>query len=77
MRLGRRRRKAVGSRLREGVYRMYTINDARRECVELLDEGRDVWCFLNDLVRGGDITRDEWRVIMTEIVEGKLRGCVR
>ena len=54
---------------------MYTAADARRECKELFDEGYGfdaVRIFLNDLVRGHDITNEERRRIMTDILTGKL-----
>lgn len=54
---------------------MYTIDNARRECKELFEEGYGfdvVRIFLNDLSRGKDITWDENRQIMHEILEGKL-----
>lgn len=54
---------------------MYTINDAKRECKELFDEGYDfnsVRIFLYDLARGKDITWDEVKEIMVEIIDGKI-----
>lgn len=54
---------------------MYTVNDARRECKELFDEGYGfgtVRIFLNDLARAKDITWDENKQIMREIIEGKF-----
>lgn len=54
---------------------MYTINDARREVKELFDEEYGftaVWVFLNDLVRGGDITREDSKQILKEIAEEKF-----
>lgn len=41
---------------------MYTADDARREVKECLQEGYGfdyIRIFLNDLKRGGDITKDE------------------
>lgn len=54
---------------------MYTAEDARRECKEMFEEGygfNAVRIFLNDLTRGKDITREESREIMNEILDGKL-----
>lgn len=54
---------------------MYTKADARRECKELFEEGYGfdaVRIFLNDLARGHDITWQEHREIMTEIINGDL-----
>lgn len=54
---------------------MYTANDARRECKELFEEGygfNAVRIFLNDLSRAKDITWEENKQIMHEILDGKL-----
>ena len=54
---------------------MYTAKDARRECKELFEEGYGfdaVRIFLNDLSRGKDITWEENREIMSEILTGKF-----
>lgn len=54
---------------------MYTAQDARREVRECIEEGYGfdyIRIFLNDLRRGGDITRDEWNEIFFELVDGKL-----
>lgn len=54
---------------------MYTVEDARRECRELFEEGYGfdaVRIFLNDLARGKDITWEENSKIMTEILTGKF-----
>lgn len=54
---------------------MYTVNDARRECKELFEEGYGfsaVRIFLNDLARGKDITWEEHKQIMHDIILGKL-----
>lgn len=54
---------------------MYTAKDARRDCKELFEEGYGfdaVRIFLNDLMRGKDITREEGSEIMKEIIEGKI-----
>lgn len=54
---------------------MYTINDARRECKELFEEGYGfgaVRIFLNDLARGKDITWEENSQIMKEILTGQF-----
>ena len=51
---------------------MYTINDARREMRELLREGYGfdaVRIFINDLVRGKDITNEDRKVLMRELME--------
>ncbi len=53
---------------------MYTINDARREIKEMI-EGPEyfsftyIWIFLNDLRRSHDITADEQRTLLHELVE--------
>ena len=59
---------------------MYTVDDARRECRELFEEGYgfdSVRIFLNDLSRGKDISWEDNRQIMREIIEGKFGkvGC--
>ena len=54
---------------------MYTINDARRECLELFNEGYGysaVRIFLNDLARGKDISWEDNKLINREILEGKF-----
>lgn len=54
---------------------MYTINDARRECKELFNEGygfNAVRIFLNDLSRAHDITWEENKIIMHEILSGEF-----
>ena len=54
---------------------MYTIDDARRECKELFEEGygfSSVRIFLHDLARGKDITWQECSQIIEEIINGKL-----
>ena len=51
---------------------MYTVQDARRECKELLEEGygfSGVRVFLNDLSRSRDITWDENMQIMVELMD--------
>ena len=53
---------------------MYTIDDARREARDLVEEGYGfdyIRCFLYDLARGNDITWDDVEVIMTEILLGE------
>lgn len=57
---------------------MYTVDDARRECKELFEEGYGfdaVRIFLNDLARGKDITWEENQEIMAEIITGKFGRC--
>ncbi|MBR6977442.1 MAG: hypothetical protein IKH74_03470 [Lachnospiraceae bacterium] len=54
---------------------MYTVADARRECKELFEEGygfNAVRIFLNDLSRGKDITWEENKQIMLEIMNGEF-----
>ena len=54
---------------------MYTAQDARREVRECIDEGYGfdfIRIFLNDLSRGKDITWEENREIMRELIEGKF-----
>lgn len=54
---------------------MYTAYDARRECKELFSEGYGfsaVRIFLNDLTRSGDITWEENKRIMNDILDGKF-----
>ena len=54
---------------------MYDANDARREVRECFEEGYGfdyVRIFLNDLARSKDITWDENKQIMREIIEGKF-----
>lgn len=51
---------------------MYTINDARREIKECIEEGYGygyIRIFLNDLVRGKDITREECMQLKKELIE--------
>ena len=50
----------------------YTINDARREVRELIQDGYGfdaVRIFINDLVRGKDITNEDRKVLMRELME--------
>ena len=54
---------------------MYTVQDARREVREAVEEGYGidyVRIFLADLARGGDITRDDCREIMRELMDGQV-----
>ena len=54
---------------------MYTIDDARREVRECIEEGYGfdyIRIFLNDLARGKDITWEERMQIMRELFEGKF-----
>lgn len=54
---------------------MYTAQDARREVRECIDEGYGfdyIRIFLNDLKRGGDITKEEWNEIFQELIDGKF-----
>lgn len=54
---------------------MYTVNDARRECKELLEEGYGfgaVRIFLHDLARGKDITWEECSQIMKELLNSGI-----
>jgi len=54
---------------------MYTAQDARREVRECLEEGYGfdyIRIFLNDLVRGKDISKEERMEIMLELVNGKF-----
>ena len=54
---------------------MYTIEDARREVRELIEEGYNfdyIRVFLNDLTRGKDITREDNKAIMRDMIEGKF-----
>lgn len=55
---------------------MYGIDNARRECKELLKEGYGsaVHVFINDLVRGGDITDDDRRTLLMEWASGEWNG---
>lgn len=51
--------------------KMYTAQDAKRECKELLNEGygfSGVRIFLNDLARSKDITWEENLQIMVELL---------
>lgn len=50
---------------------MYTINDARREIKECFEEGYGfdyVRIFINDLRRGGDITKEESKQLFEELL---------
>ena len=52
---------------------MYTAASARRECMELINEGYGLSalrCFLNDLTRSGYITWEENKEILIEIANG-------
>lgn len=54
---------------------MYTVEDARREVRELIEEGYGfdyIRIFLNDLTRGKDITREDNKAIMRDMIEGKF-----
>ena len=54
---------------------MYTVEDARREVRELIEEGYGfdyIRIFLNDLTRGKDITREDNKAIMCDMIEGKF-----
>lgn len=54
---------------------MYTAQDARREVRECIEEGYGfdfIRIFLNDLKRGGDITKEEWNEIFQELIDGKF-----
>lgn len=54
---------------------MYGAADARREVREAVGEGYGfdyIRIFLNDLARSGDITRDDRREIMRELMDGKF-----
>lgn len=53
----------------------YTIDDARREVRESIEEGRCftyIWIFLNDLVRGQDITKEERDILICEMAESDM-----
>lgn len=53
----------------------YTVEDARREVREAIAEGYGfdyIRIFLNDLARGKDITWDENKQIMAELVNGEF-----
>ena len=55
--------------------RTYTAQDARREVRECIEAGYGfnyIRIFLNDLVRGKDITRDECGEIMSELINGQF-----
>lgn len=57
------------------IKRAYTVEDARREVKEIIEEGYDfdyIRIFLNDLARGKDITWEENRRIMRELVCGEF-----
>lgn len=59
--------------------KQYTADDARREVQEMLDEGYGMGAvngFLNELRRGGDITRQEARDIWRELVVSDLDASV-
>ena len=54
---------------------MYTVNDARREVQECIDEGYGfdyIRIFLNDLARSKDITWQENKAIMLDLFNGKF-----
>ena len=53
----------------------YTVQDARREIRECIEEGYGfdfIRIFLNDLARSKDITWTEATTIMRELVKGEL-----
>ena len=58
---------------------MYSVDDARREIYELMEEGYGfdvVRIFLNDLVRSGDITSDDRNWLIQELLLcGPCFGC--
>lgn len=59
--------------------KQYTADDARREVQEMLDEGYGVGAvnsFLNELRRGGDLTRQEARDVWRELVVSDLDASV-
>lgn len=52
----------------------YTVEDARREVRELIEEGESfhyIHVFLNDLARGKDIEWSDVLDILKEILQGK------
>ena len=54
---------------------MYTVDDARREVKECLEEGYGfnfIRIFLNDLTRSKDITREENKQIMHDLIDGNF-----
>ena len=54
---------------------MYTAEDARREVRECVAEGYSfdyIRIFLNDLARGRDISWEDAREIMNDLISGKL-----
>lgn len=54
---------------------MYTVQDARREVRECLEEGYGfdyIRIFLNDLSRSKDITWNENMEIMKDLIDGKF-----
>ena len=54
---------------------MYTAEDARREVRECVAEGYGfdyIRIFINDLVRGRDISREDARAIMHDLIDGKM-----
>lgn len=54
---------------------MYTVDDARREVKECLEEGYGfnyIRIFLNDLTRSKDITSEENKQIMHDLIDGKF-----
>lgn len=54
---------------------MYTVEDARREVKECLEEGYGfnyIRIFLNDLARSKDITWEENKAIMSDLISGKF-----
>ena len=53
----------------------YTINDARREIREMIEEGYGfmaIQIFLKDLARSNDLTWAEVRVLTHELIDGKF-----
>ena len=54
---------------------MYTAEDARRECKELIEEGYGfgaIRIFLNDLARSKDITWEDNITIMRELLDSGI-----
>lgn len=54
---------------------MYTVDDARREVKECLEEGYGfnyIRIFLNDLTRSKDISSEESKQIMHDLIDGKF-----
>lgn len=59
---------------------MYTVQDAKRECKELLQEGYGfsaIRIFLNDLARSKDITWEENKQIMLELMKNGIDCSIR